>query len=284
MRMPQKPPIYFCNGKYVPADQTRISVHDLGLLRGFGLFESLRTYDRKPFLLKPHLERLFRGIRVISLKVPFSQETVSRIIDRLIKMNDFENALIRIILTGGPTSSLLPQEKPTMIVMVDPFHQFPAWQYEKGIALMTTHFFRIHPEIKTTVYFSAVMETVRAVRSGFHEAVYVDHRGAILEGTTFNVFAVLPGPRLVTTEKGVLPGVTAACVIKLAKRLKIPVQRNPISSTMLRRADELFITSSNRELIPVIRVDKKRIGNGKPGVITRQLHRTYRIWTFKEFH
>lgn len=268
-------PIYLCNGKYVAADRASVPVHDLGLVRGFGLFEAVRTYDGKPFLFDAHLRRLFGAMKTVGISLPFSRAEFAEKILRLVKKNGPGEALIRIVITGGPAPSLLPQGNPSWIVMVDPLHPFPSWQYEKGIALMTAPFSRIFPSIKTTCYIGAVQETVRAVRRGFAEAVYVDRRGAILEGTTYSVFAVLPGPRLVTPEAGVLPGITAECVIKLAQKPGISVQRTPISTTMLRRADEMFITSSNRELIPVIRVDRLRIANGKPGPVTRRLHIEY---------
>lgn len=270
-------PIYFCNGRYVSADQARIFVHDLGLIRGFGLFESVRTYGGKPFLLEGHLKRLFDAATQVGLKPALNRNSMARVIGSLLRKNDFDESLIRIILTGGLSSGFLPQGRSTLIILADRLHPFPARQYKNGIELMSTPLFRIHPEIKSTVYFSAVVETMRAARRGFDEVVYVDKEGAILEGTTFSVFAVLPGPRLVTPKDGVLPGITAECVIQLARRLKIPVERHPISPRMLRQARELFITSSNRELIPAVRVDRLKIGNGKPGPVTRQLHQVYRF-------
>ena len=160
--------------------------------------------------------------------------------------------------------------------MTDPLHPFPAWQYEKGIKLMTTPTFRIHPDIKSTVYFSAVFESARADRTGFTEVAYVDSKGAILEGSTFNVIAVLSGPKLVTAKEGVLAGVTIRCVLECARKLKIPVVRSSITPQMIRGAKEMFITSSNRELIPVRQVDQIKIGSGMPGPITQQLHDEYR--------
>ncbi len=271
-----KSPVYFISGKYVSVDNAKISVRDLGLVRGFGLFEALRTYQGEPFLLRIHLQRLFRGIKIIGLKSPISLESMEKIIKRLLYVNRIRDGIIRIVLTGGITKLFFPDGEPTLIIMADPLPPFASWQYEKGIKLMTTRFARIHPEIKTTVYFSGVLATMQAVKRGFTEVVYVDKHGAIIEGTTFNVFAVLPGPRLITAKDHILKwGTTADCVIKIAKKLKITVQRTPISQNMLRHAQELFITSANRELIPAIRVDQQRIGNGKPGELTRQLHAAY---------
>ncbi|MBI4026266.1 MAG: aminotransferase class IV [Verrucomicrobia bacterium] len=269
-------PFYFCNGAYLRADHATISVGDLGLIRGFGLFESLRTYGGKPFLLAEHLDRLFHAAKTVGLKPPMRRHGIARVVRRLLKKNRFAESLIRIVMTGGPSSALLPLGPPTLIVMADEFHPFPPWQYEKGISLMTTPLARIHPEIKSTVYFSAVVAAAQAGRRGFTEAVYVDRKGALLEGTTYNVFAVLPGPRLITPREGVLPGITADCVIALARKSELPVERRPLSRSMLRRAREMFITSSNREVIPVIRVDRVRIGDGIPGGVTQQLHAAYR--------
>jgi branched-chain amino acid aminotransferase len=277
-----KPIFYFCNGKYVPRDKAVVSIHDIGLLRGYGLFESLRTYDGKPFLLREHIKRLYRGLKFAEIRPPYNAHELDRIIRATIKKNSLPNVLIRIIITGGKTQSLIPQSDPTVMVLVDPLHPFPEWQYERGLALKTTPYPRIHPAIKSIVYFSAVLETRKALRKGFHEVVYVDEKNSLLEGTTYNLFAVLPGPKLITAKEGVLAGVTADCVIKIAKKLRIPVIRSPITQSMLKKAKELFITSSNRELIPAIRVDQLKIGNGKPGPITQKLHQSYKESVAKE--
>jgi branched-chain amino acid aminotransferase len=274
--MATKTPIYYINGKHLPSNKAVVSISDLGFARSFALFEALRTYDRKPFLLKPHLDRMFSTAAKIRIRPPLSQSGIERVINGLLKKNKFPEVLIRIYLTGGPTQGLMPCGKPSLAVLVDPLHLFAPWQYEKGISLMTTPFARVHPEMKSTVYFSAVYRSIEATRRGFTEVVYVDKKGSILEGTTFNVVAVLPGPRLVAAKDQVLAGVTINHVFKLAKQLKIPVERSSISRSQLNRAQEVFITSSNRELIPVVRVDRLKIGNGKPGSVTKQLHQAYR--------
>jgi branched-chain amino acid aminotransferase len=269
-------PIYYINGRFVRASQATIPIHDLSFLRGYALFDSLRTYHRKPFLLREHVQRLYYAVKYAGLNPPMSALAYEKTVLRTIQKNKFNDALLRLYVTGGPSTSLLPKGKAGAIIMVDPLHAFPEWQYTKGIALMTSPFRRIYPEIKSTVYFAAVKESLLATKRGFTEVVFVDEQGALLEGTTYSVFAVLPGPRLVTAKDQVLPGITAQTVIGVAKRLKIPVQRSPITSAMLRRSKEVFITSSNRELIPVVRIDRKRIGQGKPGEVTQQLHRAYR--------
>jgi branched-chain amino acid aminotransferase len=274
-----KHPIYYVNGKYVPANKAVIPIQDLGLARSFALFDSLRTYLLKPFLLNPHLDRLFNGAKKVGIRSPLSRKDFGNIIQKLIKKNGNQDVLIRMYITGGPTRSILPAGTPSVIIMTDPLHPFPDWQYEKGIKLMTTPTFRIHPDIKSTVYFSAVFESARAARTGFTEIAYVDSKGAILEGSTFNVAAILPGPKLVAAKDGVLAGVTIRCVLDCAKKLKIPVQRSSITPQMIRRAKEMFITSSNRELIPVRQVDRIKIGNGRPGAVTQRLHRAYQDLT-----
>lgn len=271
-----KEPVYYCNGRFLPAGRAVLPVDDLGVIRGFALFESLRTYGGHPFLLKDHLDRMFSAAREIGIRPPLPRERMSQVISRLIRKNGFAEALVRVVLTGGPAAGLLPRGKPTLLILADNFHAFPAWQYERGIRLMTAPFARLRPSMKSTGYFAAVTETRRAVARGFQEAVYVDARGAILEGTTYSVFAVMPGPRLVCPREGVLPGVTAALVIRLAGKLGIPVERHPITRAMRARAREMFITSSNRELIPVSHVDRGRIGDGKPGTATRRLLDAYR--------
>ncbi|MFZ4694067.1 MAG: aminotransferase class IV [Verrucomicrobiia bacterium] len=270
--------LYFLDGRIVPASKASVPVLDLGVMRGFALFESLRTYGGKPFLLGRHLDRLLREAGRVGLKCAHSRAEIGRIVDRLLRRNRFPEALVRILLTGGPSTKIIPTASPTFAVLVDPLHAFPAWQYEKGVALMSIPFERAFPEMKTTNYFAAVWGTMRALRKGFHEIVYTRENGDLLEGSTFNLFVVLPGPRLVTPREDVLAGVTAGCVLDLARKMKIPMERRAIRPADLRRAREAFITSSNREVIPVRRVDRRMIGNGKSGSVTQRLHAAYRAF------
>lgn len=272
----KREPLYFLDGRVVPAREARVPVLDLSVMRGFALFESLRTYGGRPFLLGRHLDRLLREARHVGMRCPHSRAGIVRIVDRLLRRNRFPEALVRILLTGGASPKLVPAGRPTFAVLVDPLHAFPAWQYAKGIALMSIPFERAFPEMKTTNYFAAVWGTMRAQRRGFHEIVYARENGDLLEGSTFNLFVVLPGPRLVTPREDVLAGVTSGCVIDLARKSKLPVERRAIRPADLGRAREAFITSSNREVIPVRRVDGRVIGEGKPGPVTRQLHAAYR--------
>lgn len=274
----KREPFYFLDGRVVPASKARVPVLDLSVMRGFALFESLRTYAGKPFLLDRHLDRLLHEAGRVGLKCPHSRAEIGRIVDRLLRRNRFPEALVRILLTGGPSPKIIPTGPPTFAVLVDPLHAFPDWQYAKGIALMSIPFERAFPEMKTTNYFAAVWGTMRALRKGFHEIVYARKNGDLLEGSTFNFFVVLPGPRLVTPKADVLAGVTAGCVIDLARKLRIPVERRAIRPSDLRRAREAFITSSNREMIPVRRVDRRVIGNGKPGPVTVGLHLAYQAF------
>lgn len=274
----KREPLYFLDGRVVPASAARVPVLDLGMMRGFALFESLRTYGGRPFLLDRHLDRLLREARRVGLECPYSRLAIHRVVARLLRRNRFPEALVRVLLTGGPSAKLVPTGRPTFAVLVDPLHAFPDWQYAKGIALMSIPFERAFPEMKTTNYFAAVWGTLRALRRGFHEIVYARENGEFLEGSTFNLFAVLPGPRLVTPREDVLAGVTAGCVLEIARKLRIPVERRPIRPADLRRAREAFITSSNREVLPVRRIDRREIGGGRPGPVTRRLHEAYRAF------
>ncbi|MCC7517647.1 MAG: aminotransferase class IV [Verrucomicrobiae bacterium] len=274
----KREPLWFLDGRVLPASEARLPLSDLAVMRGFALFESLRTYARKPFLLDRHLDRLFREARHVGFENPYSRAAIERIVTRLLRHNPFPEAIIRLLLTGGPSSKLVPSGRSTFAVLVEPLPTFPVRQYEKGVALMSIPFERAYPEMKTTNYFAAVWGTMRALRKGFDEIVYARENGDLLEGSTFNLFAVLPGPRLVTPKKDVLAGVTAGVVLELARARRIPVERRAIRPADLRRAREIFITSSNREIIPVRRVDRRRIGNGAPGRVTRCLHAAYQAF------
>jgi branched-chain amino acid aminotransferase len=271
-------PFFNINGKLIRSDRALLPVQDLAFSRGYGAFESIRTYQGKPFLLEAHLQRLKRTTSLIYLKLPCSLIEIKKRVGQTLKANRFSESLIKIYATGGVSSGFTPENKGTVIIWVEPFKPFPQWQYKKGISLYTTSLTRSFPEIKSTSYLSGVVATVEAKKRGFDEAVFVDRAGAILEGSTFNVFA-LKNNQIITPEKNILIGITAQEVVKLIKKEGLKLVRKPISSSLLKSCSELFITSSNRELIPAIRVNHIKIGNGKPGPVTQSLHQRYQALT-----
>ena len=272
--------LFNINGKLTPAERAFVSVRDLALSRGYGAFESIRTYQGVPFRLEGHLRRLKLTAHFIHLKLPCTLTEIKKRVFTTLRVNSFKESLIKIYVTGGISSGFIPEKKGTVIIWVEPFHAFPSWQYTKGISLYTTSLVRSFPEAKSTSYLSGVVATIEAKQKRFDEAVFVDKKGAILEGSTFNVFAI-KNKTLITPQHDILVGITAEEVIKLARKEKLTLIRKPISTSDLRTCSELFITSSNRELIPVKRVNQIQIGNGKPGPQTHRLHQLYQALTYR---
>ncbi|MEI9894198.1 MAG: aminotransferase class IV [Chthoniobacter sp.] len=271
----QKPAQHWIDGKLVREDLAVLPVTDLVITRGYGAFEALRTYAGKPFLLEEHLRRFEKTCIHMNLRCPLNRKELAKAAIQTLKANSFPESLVRFYVTGGDAHRFLPEGQERLMILIGAHKEPAAWQYESGIAIKTTTLTRQIPLAKTVDYSAGIRETILANRQGYQEVAYLDRRGCLLEGTTFSIFALL-GKTLVTPEEGVLPGCTAAQVIKLARRAGFTIQRSAISPAMLKKASELFITSTTRELLPVVRVDQQQIGAGVPGPVTRVLHQRFR--------
>jgi branched-chain amino acid aminotransferase len=188
--------------------------------------------------------------------------------------NCFPESLIRLYVTGGDTDGFVPAGKSRLLVLVDAARIFPASHYKKGVRIKTSRLNRPIPPAKTVDYTAGIRETILAKREGFHEVAFADRKGNLLEGTQFNVIAVR-GNQLVSPDRGILPGITVERVLKLGRKEGFSIRRSPISPALLKRADEVLITSTNREVMPAVFVDQIRIGSGSPGPVSRLLHQRY---------
>lgn len=266
---------YWIDGRLVPSTEAVLPLTDLGFSRGYAAFDALRTYGKVPFLLDAHLERLERTCELLMLAVPLGRDKLRAVVHATVAANGLPENLVRIYVTGGDAAGFVPEQRERLLVLADPLRTYPAAQWEAGVALAISTLERTLPLAKSTSYLAGVCETMLAKRRGFDEVVFCDPRGNILEGTTFSVVAV-KGRELVSPRAGVLPAITLEHLFKLAPQNGFTVRREPITPELLRQADEVFITSSTRELVPVNRVDTLRIGNGAPGPVTRRLHEIYR--------
>jgi branched-chain amino acid aminotransferase len=262
-------------GRQLTDAATGVSWNDLAFTRGYAAFETLRTYQGVPFLLDAHLDRLERSCSILSLNLPNSRAEIAGAIHATIAANGFPESVVRIYLTGGDSPGFLPVGRERLMVFADPLRVYAARQYSEGIAIMTTRLNRSIPLAKSTDYLAAVRETIRARKAGFDEVAFLDPEFNLLEGTTFSVVAVM-GRELLTAQDEVLRGITVEHTLSLAEQQGLTVRRAPISQREIAQADEIFITSTTRELIPVARIDGQIIGRELPGPITRQLHECYR--------
>jgi branched-chain amino acid aminotransferase len=261
-------------GLWVHPNQAQISLNDLAVLRGYSAFEALRTYNRQPFHLDEHLNRLYHSAELIELIVPWSREEIASIIREVIERNTYKHASIRMLVTGGLTEDgILPLDKPTLAVLITPLGERDLSRFEQGYKLITTRLQRETPEAKTTSYVSAIRALKAAARQHADDALFVNEQDQVLEGTRSNFF-IFRGDTLVTPRQGVLPGVTRNVVLELAKG-RFPIEERPILLAELPLADEAFVTSSSREITPVVQVDDIVIGDGKPGKRTWELEKRF---------
>lgn len=270
----------FLNNKILPISQAAIHPSDLGLLRGYAVFDYLRTYNKKPFLIKEHFQRFQRSARALKLKVPVSQKQTETIVRKLIIKNKIKEASIRLVLTGGQTCDGISYnyDKPTFFILVSEFHVRPSSIYRNGGKLITLKYQRDFPKTKTTNYITTVKNLSRMKKAGAIEMLYTPC-GQILEATRSNFF-IFKKDKLITPKDNILSGVTRNHVFKLAKK-NFKIEERLVQLKELATATEAFTTSSSAEIIPIVRIDNKRINNGRVGENTKCLMQLFREYAEK---
>jgi branched-chain amino acid aminotransferase len=275
----------YVNGKIAPADQAVVPVYDHGFVYGEGVYETLRTYNRVPFLYDRHMRRLRQSSARLLLDVPFDDGMLLEWIEQTIAAaGELNEAYIRILLTRGvgdlnydPRSTPLP----TTVIIVKPLEPPPARVFDEGIRISLVDMLRNHPKsvnplIKSNNLLNNAMAMQAAYRAGAEEALMCNYRGELTECSQANFFMVRGGAALTPpSEAGLLEGVTRAFIFELGRELGIEVRETTLLPKDLETADEMFITSTTRELSPVVNVDGRAVGSGKPGPVTRQLLERY---------
>lgn len=273
--------IYYLNGKFIEQSKALVKVNELGLLRGYGIFDYFRTYDKIPFHLEDHLGRFFESASSFNLQPPLSVKEIEKIVLELIKRNrNFQELGFRVILTGGETLDGKTAVKPTFLIMVAKPSFFPKEFYLNGVKILSFDYHREFPETKTTNYLLAVSQWHNVLRKKAVEILYV-WQGKVSEASTANFFMV-KNKTLFTPQADVLKGVTRKLVIKLAKENKIKVIEKDIFLKEVLKADECFITATDKEIMPVVKIDNRIIGNGRPGEQTKKLMTFFR--KFRDNH
>lgn len=272
--------VYYIDGSYVDAEQAVLPISDLAILRGYAVFDFLRTYGGRPFHLDAHLFRLLNSARLIELDCPWKPEAIKEIVEETLARNNFQESSIRLIITGGDSDDFItPGGRPRLVVMANPLKNYPANWYSEGVKVLTTNITRHVPGAKSIDYIQAILALKKARANGAVESLYVDRREYVLEATTSNFFAVIGGS-LTTPRDGILPGVTRDVVLDLAGPVYHP-SLQPISRADLYRADEVFLTSSNKEVVPVRQIDDRIIGPGRPGPVTGKIMELFHSYTRK---
>ena len=277
--------LIYVDGKYYPKSEAKISVYDHGLLYGDGVFEGIRAYNGVVFKLKEHIDRLYKSAHPIFLKIPLTKEQLTEAVLETLRKNKLTNAYIRLVVTRGVGDlGLDPRKCPkaTIIIITEPLLQLhSAEKVENGINTIITWVKR-NPvdsqthEIKSLNYLNSILGKIEANNIGADEAICLDKTGYVCEGVGENIFIVRDGKLLTPPlSSGALDGITRALIIRLAKKLGIEVTEQNITPNELFTADEVFFTGTAAEVAPIREVNKRSIGSGKPGPVTRRIMQAF---------
>jgi branched-chain amino acid aminotransferase len=263
--------VYYIDGVFVSSEAATIPVNDLAVLRGYGVFDLMRTYNGEPLFMEDHIARLANSASEIGLHFPWKTNEVSDIIRQTIERNPhLADASIRVVVTGGPSDDFsTPKNAPRLLVLVSAVPSLPAAWYRDGVKIVTEVTERFKPGVKSINYIPATIAMKKARKANAVESIYLDRNQRVLEGTTSNIFAFING-RLVTPGAEILSGITRKVVLEVSREL-FQVEIRDITLDELVTAEEVFITGTNKGLVPVNQVDGHRIGDGRPGPNTRRI-------------
>ncbi|MFP4055536.1 MAG: aminotransferase class IV [Candidatus Brocadiia bacterium] len=272
------------NGQATPAAAPAIGALDRGLLYGDGLFETLRAYDGVPFLLDEHVARLNASAAQLRLCDPLDPDILRGDVVELLRLNDLGDAYIRITLTRGAHAGVLelePTPRPTVSIVARPLHPPSPRRYERGIAAIVAAIPQSAdsplPRHKTLNYLANLLARTEARQRGADDAIRLNTRGEVAEAASSNLFLVRDGNLLTPAlEANILPGITRQVVLRLAREGNREVHERTVRPEELGEADEVFLTNSIVELLPVCRIEGQPVGDGRPGPVTRELHEAYR--------
>ena len=267
--------LHYLNNRWVSEKDLTISVFDLSVIRGFGVFDFLRTYDNKPFKLDEHIDRLFRSAKTLTITVPKTKAAIKKIVAVGLVKNSYPEKNIRIVVTGGVATDGITPGKSSFFVIFTKAHDYPKEYYENGVKIITYPHLRPFAEAKSLNYQTGIVALQKARQEKAIEAVFVGPKGEIYEGTTSNFFAVIDG-KLVTPKDNILFGITRRIVIDIAKKEGIKVVERSINISEIPNMSEAFITASNKEVMPVTKINLQTIGSGEVGKIAKQLTILYK--------
>jgi len=282
----------YINGKFYEKNDAKISVFDHGLLYGDGVFEGIRSYNRLVFKLNEHIDRLFESAHSIMLEIHLTKEQLIEATILTLKENNLEDAYIRLVVTRGEGDlGLDPRKcagKTTIIIIADKIAFYPEKFYKEGLKIITVPTVRnlpeaLNPQIKSLNYLNNILAKIEAVNAGFDEAIMLDSLGYVAECTGDNIFIVKRN-HLYTPPQcmGTLRGITRDAVLEIARNNRIPVHEHVITRHEVYISDECFLTGTAAEIIPVVKVDGRVIGDGKPGKLTLNLMQKFKELTKKE--
>ncbi len=278
----------YVNGKLVDKDRAHVSVFDHGLLYGDGVFEGIRSYDGLIFRLKQHVDRLFKSAYAIELKIPMTKNEIIGAIIKTLKANKLKDAYIRLGITRGIGDLGLDPRKckmPTTFIITDKIALYPREFYQKGLEIVTANTKRnlpqaLNPQIKSLNYLNNILAKIEAIKYGVEEAIMLSYNDYVTECTGDNIFMVKNGELLTPPiDVGTLEGITRDAVIGLAEKIDVPFYEKLLRMEDLYSATEVFLTGTAAEIVPVSKIDSRRIGDGRPGKITLTLMQEFKNLT-----
>jgi branched-chain amino acid aminotransferase len=270
----------YISGRLYDKEDAKISVYDHGLLYGDGVFEGLRSYSGRVFRLEEHLGRLWDSAKAIRLEIPMSRDAMAKAVNDTLASNGITDGYIRLVVTRGSGSLGLDPNRtsnPQVIIITDHISLYPKELYEKGLEIVTVSTLRNHPaalspRIKSLNYLNNILAKIEGLQAGCSEALMLNHKGEVAECTGDNIFLVRNRELLTPPiDAGILEGITRDAVMDLASEVGIMVRESSLTKHDVYIADECFLTGTAAEVIPVVKVDSRVIGNGEPGPITRDL-------------
>ena len=280
--------VVYINGRILSKEQAVISVFDHALLYGDGVFEGIRAYNGTAFRLEAHLERLYESAHAIALEIPLSRQEMADAVRQTLEASGGEASYIRLIVTRGVGDlGLDPQKcgRPQVIIIADRIELYPAELYQRGlrtvtVATMRNHPNALNPRIKSLNYLNNILAKIEALRSGCTEAIMLNKDGFVAECTGDNIFIVKCKALLTPPEHaGILVGVTRQVVMELAGAAGVTPAEKDLSRFDLYVADECFLTGTAAEIVPVVSIDGRDIGKGRPGPVTLRLRELFREQT-----
>jgi branched-chain amino acid aminotransferase len=274
----------YINGELYDKENAKISVFDHGVLFGDGVFEGMRSYDGTVFRLKQHLERLWDSAKAIWVEIPMTQEEMAEAVNQTLQANNIQDGYVRLIVTRGIGTLGLDADvckNPAVIIITDHIALYPKEYYEKGLEIVTASTQRtspaaLNPRIKSLNYLNNILAKIEGAKAGCVEALMLNHKGEVAECTGDNIFIVQNSElRTPPIDAGILDGITRRAIIELAEHASIPLREMPMTRHDVYVADECFLTGSAAEVIPVVKVDDRVIGDGTPGPMTRDMERRF---------
>ncbi len=274
----------YLNGKLVPPSKAVISVFDHGFLYGDGIYETFRLYNTVVFKIREHIDRLFRSASMIGLKIPKPPESIAEAVYETVRANKHKEAVIRITVSRGPGPLGLDPDlcvKPTLVIMSNPFKPYPAQYYKKGLKISIVNTRRnyskaLDPQIKSLNFLNNILAKREAKESRAHEAVMLNYRGYVTEGTVSNIFFVKDNILCTPSVKaGILGGITRNIILEIARENNILYKEGLFRADDVYSAQEIILSNTSMEVMPVSQIDDVQLKHG-PGAITKALHRAYR--------